>query len=498
MPLESTLDDIVTKLREGRYPKEVDVSSGIVRRVLSELNWDVYDTEVVCQEYRAGNGFVDFALCDPPNKPRVFIEVKRPGGARSDDAIEQALLYAFREGVPFVVLTDGQTWSFYLPAEAGRYEDRRVLRLDLYTSSLQDSSDALIHHLEHGRVASGEALEAARREYRDRISRETVRMALPRAWSELVSKGDESLVRLLADAVESQARVRPVDSDVLDFLGSLRGSSRLQAPSLPSKRRESLEPRNRAVIVAGKRHEFKSPVKAMVSILTELQEADRGFLGRLAIHSGIKRATRMVVAKDAVDIYPHSPHLRDKIAELPDGWLVCTNFHAAEVKQVVNIAADVAGTSVEWIPSTESGQSNSQSERHLPSEETGRNKRSTTGPRTISRNGTVIIAGASHDYNGFLQAIDIILRRLQDHDDQLLSKLARHPKITNPRRALIARSVEEIYPDSPHLRHRVRQLRDGWLLCTNSFDSEKAMRFVDALEDVCGAILVWNPPIASD
>ena len=33
---------------------------------------------------------------------------------------------------PFVVLTDGETWSFYLPAEQGSYEDRRVYKLDLF------------------------------------------------------------------------------------------------------------------------------------------------------------------------------------------------------------------------------------------------------------------------------------------------------------------------------------------------------------------------------
>lgn len=498
MPLESTLDDIVVKLKEGRYRSEAAISTGVVLRVLRALNWQDHDPEVVWPEYTTMNGRVDFALCDPPSKPKVFVEVKRHGMAQGQEAIRQALHYAFDEGVNFVVLTDGQTWSFYLPTERGSYEDRRVLKLDLCESSPQGSGEALARFLEHGRVVSGEALDSARKQHRDRTSRDTVLRTLPSAWSGLVRNGDESLVRLLADAVESHAGVRPVDADVLDFLGSLKVSSRLQASSLPSKPRQSRESNDRAVIVAGKLHEFNSPVKAMVSILTELQEADHGFLDRFAVHSGIKRATRMVVAKNVADIYPKSPHLYKKVAELPDGWLVCTNFHAEEVKRVINIAAEVGGTPVEWVPSTKSGQSNSQSERHLPTEETGRNKQSTTAPRTISRDGTVIIAGASHDYHGYLQAIDIVLRRLQDTDDQLLSKLARHPKITNPRRALVAKSVEEIYPESHHLRGRVRQLPGGWLLCTNAFDSEKAMRFLQALEDVSDAILVWNPPITGD
>ena len=429
------------------------------------------------------NGRVDFALCDPPSKPKVFVEVKRHGMAHAKEAVRQALHYAFDEGVTFVVLTDGQTWSFYLPTERGSYEDRRVLKLDLCDRSLHTSSSALVRYLEHGRVASGEAIESARKEYRDRTSRETALRTLPEAWSQLVRTGDESLVSLLADAVESKAKVRPVDADVLEFLGSLQRSSGRHVPVPSSKPRESREPRHRAVIVGGKRHEFKSPVKAMIALLTELQESDRRFLDQLAIHPGIKRPTRMVVAKNAADIYPKSPHLRDKVGQLPDGWLVCTKFHAEEVMQVINLAASVSGKSVEW---------------DLPAEPVDRNQRSATVPRSISHNGTVIIEGKRHDYTSLVGAIEFVLRVLQEADGHFLGELSKHPKIRNPRRALVARSAEEIYPNSPHLRHKIRHLPDGWMLCTNSFDSEKAMRFVDALEDLRGASLVWNPLTTSD
>ena len=507
MTLESTLDDIATKLKEGRYRSEAAISTGIVLRVLRALNWHDHDTEVVWPEYTTMNGRVDFALCDPPSKPKVFVEVKRHGMAQNKDAIRQALHYAFDEGVNFVVLTDGQTWSFYLPTERGSYEDRRVLKLDLCEPPLHTSSDALARFLEYGRVASGEALESARKEHRDRTSRDTVLRTLPEAWSELVRKGDESLVRLLADAVESRARVRPGDADVLDFLGSLKASRGLHVPSLPSKPRESQEPHHRAVmvgargasstrrlpasqeshhravIVGGKRHDFKSPVTTMVTVLTELQESNRRFLEQLAIHVGIKRPTRMVVAKDAADIYPKSPHLRHKVAQLPGGWLVCTNFHAEEVMQVINIATEVSGVSVEW---------------DLPADETARIKRSTTSTRAIRHAGSVIIAGERHDYTSLVEAIETVLRKLQEANDRFLGELAIHPKIRNPRRALVARSVEEIYPNSLHLRHKVTQLPDGWLLCTNQFDMEKALRFVDALKSMSGVDLVWDPPITSD
>ena len=76
MPLEATLADIGNKLREGRFPNERAISQGIVLRVLSEMGWNVYDTNIVWSEYSTGEGRVDFALCEPPAKPRVFVEQK--------------------------------------------------------------------------------------------------------------------------------------------------------------------------------------------------------------------------------------------------------------------------------------------------------------------------------------------------------------------------------------------------------------------------------------
>ena len=39
MSLETTLTDIIARLRQGRLPNEQAVSQGIVLRVLQELGW---------------------------------------------------------------------------------------------------------------------------------------------------------------------------------------------------------------------------------------------------------------------------------------------------------------------------------------------------------------------------------------------------------------------------------------------------------------------------
>src|SRR6266516_1991600 len=227
MALENTLTDIAAKLRQGRFPNEQAISQGIVLRLFSELGWDTWDTSVVWPEFQTGEGRADFALCHPPSKPAVCTEVKQPG--KAEEAVRQALEYAFHTGVPFVVLTDGRTWSFYLPAEQGSYEDRRVYKLDLYERPPAEAGEILHRYLERARVESGEALEAARNEYRSRNRRSQAKTAIPEAWRELVEKGDELLVEMLTSAVESKVGVRPDADDVADFLVALGKPVILQA-----------------------------------------------------------------------------------------------------------------------------------------------------------------------------------------------------------------------------------------------------------------------------
>lgn len=220
MELQTTLTDISQKLRAERFPNEQSISQGIVLRILSELNWEVYDTTIVWPEFATSDGRrVDSALCDPPSKPKCFVEVKQQG--KAEDGVRQALEYAFHSGVPFVVLTDGQTWSFYLPAEQGSYEERRVFKLDLFERTDIEAAEILQRYLERNRVVSGRSLEEARKEYRDKNRRLLARDAIPEAWKELVERGDELLRDLLVDAVESKAGVRPDYEDIVKFLNRL-------------------------------------------------------------------------------------------------------------------------------------------------------------------------------------------------------------------------------------------------------------------------------------
>jgi hypothetical protein len=354
LPLGTTLADITARLRQGRFPNEQAISQGIVLRVLQELGWDIYDTTAVWPEFQTGEGRADFALCHPPSKPAEFIEVKPPG--KAEDAVRQALEYAFHTGVPLVVLTDGRTWSFYLPAEQGSYEDRRVYKLDLFERPPAEASEALQRYLAHARVESGEALEAARKEYRSRNRRSQAKAAIPQAWRELVEKGDELLVDLLAGAVESRAGVRPDADDVAEFLAGLgrpvivevpRGAAP-QAPRhdflrLPPTHPPAESSRSGRLILLGKAHAYHNAKDAMVIVLQELAKGNDSFLERCSQHPDAQGRKRRYIARTPEELYPDREDLREMRESLPGGWLVATNLNNVLKKTIIRVAAEVAG-----------------------------------------------------------------------------------------------------------------------------------------------------------
>jgi predicted type IV restriction endonuclease len=354
MALGGTLADITERLRQGRFPNEQAISQGIVLRVLQELGWDTWDTSLVWPEYQTGQGRADFALCHPPSKPAIFIEVKQPG--KAEDAVRQALEYAFHTGVPFVVLTDGKTWSFYLPAEQGSYEDRRVYKLDLFERPLAEATDTLSRYLTHARIESGEALETARKEYRSRHRLSQARAAIPEAWRELVEKGNEDLVELLASGVELKTGVRPDSNDVAEFLAALGKPVIIQASRSGTSEQTSTvvqgyatqgatgeTSRSGKLVLRGKAYSYTSAKDAMVIVLRELARDDPSFLERCSHHPDAQGRKRRYIARTPEELYPDREDLREMRESLPGGWLVATNLNNVLKKAIIKLGSEVAG-----------------------------------------------------------------------------------------------------------------------------------------------------------
>jgi predicted type IV restriction endonuclease len=233
--MKEDLLDIRAGIKAGRYVNEATVSQGIVQRLLHSLGWPVYDPEVVAPEYSLGTRRVDYALCHPPRDPVILVEVKQVGQSKGAD--RQLFEYAFHKGVPMAILTDGQEWNFFLPTEQGDYGERQVYKLDILERDPAEIESSLKRYLEYKAVRSGQAIEAARRDYRNAARKRRAQRTLPDAWDRLVESEDELLIELLSDKVEDLCGVKPEPMPSrLSYAGKLHPGAR-RLPWLPRKDR---------------------------------------------------------------------------------------------------------------------------------------------------------------------------------------------------------------------------------------------------------------------
>jgi len=219
LTLEEHLIDIQKKLQANEYPNEQSISQGIVLRILQAIGWPLYDTQLVMPEYSIEGLRVDFALCHHAGKPLIFIEVKQPGKIAGAD--KQLFQYCYHAGIPFAIVTDGKEWHFYLPAEAGSYEERRVYKLDLLEREIQESSFRFMRYLNLENVRNGLALEKARKDYKNVSKKRQTKANIPLAWEKLLEEKDEMLIEVMSEKVESICGYKPTDLQIVQFLKSL-------------------------------------------------------------------------------------------------------------------------------------------------------------------------------------------------------------------------------------------------------------------------------------
>ena len=207
-PLASVIEALAQRISGGGFRTEADISQGVVKPVLHELGWPVFNVQVVAPEFRIGSRNVDYALCHPAGKPAVLLEVKALG--KADGKGERQLFeYCFHQGVSIAVLTDGRTWSFFFPAGQGSYEERRFARIDLVEDDWEDSAIALRDYLHLEAVRSGEARRQADRDYEAARSQEEAASEYASVWRKLLSGPEALLLDLFSEEVEAATGVRP-------------------------------------------------------------------------------------------------------------------------------------------------------------------------------------------------------------------------------------------------------------------------------------------------
>ena len=353
MGLEKHIQEIRAAFEVGSFESEAAVSQGVVLRLLSALGWPAYNTQTVIPQYIVERTRVDYALCHPPSKPIAFIEVKNIG--KSKGAERQLFQYAFHEGVQFVILTDGQEWDFFLPAEQGDYAERRVYKLNIIERDLEECVSRLSRYLKFESIVSGDAIEAARNDYRDVSRNREVKNTLPKAWTQLVQEDDEILLELVADKVENLCGYKPNPDSVALFLKTNLvnlppGSppniqapqplNTVSAPEVSTPKRPC--PKQIGFELFSKHYQARNASDVLVQVFQMLTDLDPSFQERFADLPRHGR-TRRYLARNRDDLYPGRPDLAlDHSKQLNSGWWVGTNHSRATIKRIIEMACNVA------------------------------------------------------------------------------------------------------------------------------------------------------------
>ena len=354
MSLEADIQDIRSGLKGTRYANEAAVSQGIILRLLSRLGWEIFDSSHVWPEYALGGGRVDYALCCPPSRPIILIESKDVG--RAVGAERQLFEYAFHQGIPMAVLTDGQEWSFFLPGEQGAYHERCVYKLDLIARPVGESARIFERYLNREEVASGRALENAKSDYRTVSRTRQINDALPVAWQQILRDQDELLVDLIAERVATISGFKPEPETVADFIQKLsippapahslhadQAGALRPAITSPAINVAPAEPQFSGFAFEGQHYNEGSAIDTLMRAFEVLSARDPTFLERYAALPKHGRKRRYL-SRNKMDLYPGRPDLCEEYSVSRfGGWWIGTNYSRSTIRHAIELACQVAG-----------------------------------------------------------------------------------------------------------------------------------------------------------
>ena len=234
---------------------------------------------------------------------------------------------------------DGQEWNFFLPTEQGDYSERQLYKLDILERDPLQAESSFKRYLEYDAVRSGQAIEAARKDYRNAARKRQAQRTLPDAWAKLIESEDELLMELLSDKVEDLCGVKPEPDAVAAFLRK-QPSSVNEAISAPvrKKPRRLAQPdpttdaaKSTGYELYGQRRRARNARDVLIQVFREFAEREPDFLERFAALPKHGRERRYL-ARTREELYPGSPHLVDNAYEVRPGWWVDLHASRAEMR----------------------------------------------------------------------------------------------------------------------------------------------------------------------
>lgn len=364
MAMDEILHRSLERISSGNLQNEAQVVQAVIVPILRSLDWDDSDPSEFLPQFAVdfeggGRGAVDCALMGASG-PLVFVEAKNLGHA-DDKGVDQVFRYAANRGVPFLILSDGNIWDFYLSMAEGMPAERRFYRLELqredkiaeharfFEKFLHKSQ--IINNTAETRLAAEQLRSDGRqlREARDKI---------PVVWRKLLETLDESLCSLIADGVESECGTRPDLDDIEEFLQGLPSQhshpSQPTTPGVspgvtPSPTRTPGTPKRYTgkivgFVLDGKQVETRSGNRTLAELIKEFQRRDTSFMERFSAQTTGR--TRRLVARTKDGLYDEV-HLRDYSLDLENGWWFGTNISSSQVRKYIATACKIVGVQLD-------------------------------------------------------------------------------------------------------------------------------------------------------
>ncbi|MCY4235866.1 MAG: hypothetical protein OXE74_06145 [Cyanobacteria bacterium MAG CAR2_bin_4] len=220
----STIQGIIESIRTRSFKDEAQISQGVILLILKKLGWPVFKTQVVTPQFPIGDGArkVDYGLCTQPGKADILIEVKSLGKA-DEKGQRQLFEYAFHQGIPIAVLTDGRIWNFFYPPGRGDYAERLFAKVDLLDDNFDilARSRKLARYLSMENVRSHKAWRFAQDDHEKAQLSRRANLIFPSVWNKLLLEpGSSLLLELFMDEVAEELGFHPDLEQTTEYIRS--------------------------------------------------------------------------------------------------------------------------------------------------------------------------------------------------------------------------------------------------------------------------------------
>lgn len=209
--IETFIDELKSNKKLSSFD-EASTKQAVVLRLLSFLEWDIFNVEEVYPDYSVNSHSVSYAL-RIKNNNKVFIEVKRVH-EKLDNHQKPLVRFASQEDVGLTILTNGIIWWFYLISASDDWQQQWFYSADLLKQKPDTIIPKLIDLLSKNKVAKGQSLRTAKALYQEKKQKMAADF-VPQAWNKILSQPNKIFVELLCDTTEKICGCE-VDSNMVE------------------------------------------------------------------------------------------------------------------------------------------------------------------------------------------------------------------------------------------------------------------------------------------